>query len=80
MSPRTAKLQGEVLKMKQENNKVANDLQAKLDHVAPIQKKKKKIGNIEGRYGSERRIDTESKKVKTNRSDVDVLIVHKQEI
>ncbi|XP_022929449.1 protein NETWORKED 2D-like [Cucurbita moschata] len=38
-SYQAAKFQGEVLNMKQENNKVADELQAALDHIATLQHK-----------------------------------------
>lgn len=36
-SLQAAKFQGEILSMKQENNKVANEMQAGLDHITALQ-------------------------------------------
>ncbi|KFK32802.1 hypothetical protein AALP_AA6G290100 [Arabis alpina] len=63
-SYQAAKFQGEVLNMKQENNKVADELQAGLDHITTLQLEvDKTLGKLSEEFGL-----TGSK----NRSDLDL--------
>lgn len=54
-SYQAAKFQGEVLNMKQENNKVADELQAGLDHISALQVEvEKTLGNLNEGFGISR--------------------------
>ncbi|KAG2298625.1 hypothetical protein Bca4012_009871 [Brassica carinata] len=62
-SYQAAKFQGEVLNMKQENNKVADELQAGLDHITTLQLEvDKTLGKLNDEFslsGSKNRSDTD---------------------